>query len=229
MRRTWIKLFCDRTLHGTCFEELEPDERFGWFGYLLLAGDSPVDGKICVTENSGYTDNQIAELLKVPLELHKRTKRKCIKFGKIKILENNIIEIINWRTYQSEYCRQKKYRDKKKEESSLASLKEERRENIEKEGGEERREKREEIVTLGCNSGLSPKVTREEELPPIPSIKISYEKIKEFEQIRKEIKRLEEIRGDERQMHYHNLTEEKIREKIEGYIETYLRELKAYQ
>jgi hypothetical protein len=228
MRRTWIKLFCDRTLHGTCFEELEPDERFVWFGYLLLAGDSPVDGKICVTENSGYTDSQIAELLKVPVELHKRTKRKCIKFEKIKVLENNIIEIINWRTYQSEYCRQKKYRDKKKEESSIASLKEEEKENIEERGGEERREKREEIVTPSDNPKLQPKVTKEEELPPIPKM-ATFEKIGEFEQIRKEIKRLEEIRGDERLRHYHNLTEEKIEEKIEGFIELYMKELRAYQ
>ena len=40
MRRTWIKLFVDQTLRGTCFTELEPDERFVWFGFLLLAGDN---------------------------------------------------------------------------------------------------------------------------------------------------------------------------------------------
>lgn len=111
MRRNWIKLYCDQTLRGSCFDELKPDERFIWFGFLLLAGDSVIDGKISLTENMGYTDEQIAALLKVDNELLRRAKKKMIKFEKIRVLENNVIEIINWKKYQSEYQRQKPYRE----------------------------------------------------------------------------------------------------------------------
>lgn len=125
MRRNWIKLYCDQTLRGTCFTELAPDERFVFFGFLLLAGDSAIEGKIALTETMGYIDPQIAELLKIDLELLLRAKEKMIKFDKIKVLENNIILIVNWTKYQSEYQRQKKYREDGKEEELFSEVTEE--------------------------------------------------------------------------------------------------------
>ena len=45
-RRKWIKLYSYQTLYGTLFSEMEdPAERFVWFGFLLLAGDSPSRGR----------------------------------------------------------------------------------------------------------------------------------------------------------------------------------------
>jgi len=110
MRRTWIKLYVDQILRGTCFKELEPDERFVFIGFLLLGGDSPIEGKICVSEGVGYTDEQIAGLLEIKKELLIRSKRKCVKFEKIRIVAGNVIEIVNWEKYQSEYSRQRDYR-----------------------------------------------------------------------------------------------------------------------
>jgi hypothetical protein len=222
MRRKWIKVYVDQCLRGTMTEELEPAERWVWFGLLLLAGDSPIEGKIAISPNIGFEDHQLAELLHVDLKLFKKAKNKCIEFDKIRILPNNILEITNWKKYQSEYRRQKPYRQEKEEESPGLS-KEERLEN-----GDRRGEIGEQKVTPGYNEKLQQKVTKEEELPPIPKT-ASFEKIREFERIRNELKRLENMKNNEQERHYHNLTEEKIQEKIEGYIELYLKELRAYQ
>ena len=114
MRRTWIKLYVDQILRGSCFNELLPDERFVWFGFLLLAGDNICEGEISVTETIGYTEIQIAQLLKCDVELIKRSIKKMIEVDKISILDGNVIKIVNWQKYQSEYERLKKYKGTKK-------------------------------------------------------------------------------------------------------------------
>ena len=91
-------------------EMRDPGERFLWFAFLLLAGDSPYEGKIALTEEMGYSDEQIGSLLKCDSILVKRAKKIMVKYDKIKVLDNNIIQIINWQKYQSEYQRQKPYR-----------------------------------------------------------------------------------------------------------------------
>ena len=91
-------------------EMTDPAERFVWFGFLLLAGDSPINGKIAITENMGYTDDQLGALLKCDPRIIKSAKIKMIKYEKIAIKDNHVIEILNWGKYQSEYQRQKPYR-----------------------------------------------------------------------------------------------------------------------
>lgn len=113
MRRNWIKLYVDQCLRGTMMDELSNEERWSWIGFLLLAGDSPFEGKISLTENMGYTDQQIASLIKTPISTLKKAKEKMIKFEKIKVFDNNIIQIVNWKRYQSDYKRQKPHRNPK--------------------------------------------------------------------------------------------------------------------
>lgn len=111
MRRNWIKLYVDQCLRGTMMDEMkDPGERFLWFAFLLLAGDSPYEGKIALTEDMGYSDEQLGSMLKCDPQLIKRAKKKMVKYDKIKILKNNVIQIVNWKKYQSEYQRQKPYR-----------------------------------------------------------------------------------------------------------------------
>jgi hypothetical protein len=102
--------------------ELDEPERFVWFGFLLLAGDCAHEGKICATENSGYTDIQLSDLLRTNPELIKKAKKKFLKFEKIEIDENGIITILKWHLYQSEYLRQKSYRVKLQTEVTDSSL-----------------------------------------------------------------------------------------------------------
>lgn len=106
MRKTWVKLFVDQILRGSLFSEMEdPAERFVWFGFLLLAGDSPFEGKIALTEDIGYTDAQIASMLKCAPRLITSAKRKMVQHEKIRVLPNNVIVIVNWKKYQSDYRR----------------------------------------------------------------------------------------------------------------------------
>jgi len=122
MRRTWIKLYVDQCLRGSMMSELDEQERFVWFGFLLLAGDCAHEGWICATENSGYTDIQLADLLKTNPELIKKAKKKFLKFEKIEIEPDGIIVILKWHLYQSEYLRQKSYRVKLQTEVTDSSL-----------------------------------------------------------------------------------------------------------
>jgi len=116
IRRAWIKLYVDQVLRGTCFTELDEAERFIWFGFLLLAGDSAYPGIICATEQMGYSNEQIADLLKTSPELIKKATKKMIKYGKITVDDNGKIVICKWKIYQSEYQRQRYYRNKKQDE-----------------------------------------------------------------------------------------------------------------
>lgn len=123
MRRNWIKLYVDQCLRGTMMKELPYNERWLWFGILLLAGDSPFEGKICITENIGYTDEQIAELLETPVDVYKSAKEKMLKHNKIKVDENNVILIVNWTRYQSEYSRLRVYKSRGKKGTKKSTRK----------------------------------------------------------------------------------------------------------
>ena len=107
-RRRWIKLWTQETLHGTTLKELEPDERAVWFEALCAAGDSIKPGFICVDEDTGFTDKQLASMFKVPIELLKRalTKLQSEAVHKIKLNHDGIIEICNWERYQSDERRE---------------------------------------------------------------------------------------------------------------------------
>jgi len=94
------------------FKELNEAERFVWIGFLLLAGDSPYPGKICITKDMGYTWEQLASLLNTNTDLIGKTIDKLVQYDKIGVHLNGKIEIMNWKKYQSEYQRQKPYREK---------------------------------------------------------------------------------------------------------------------
>lgn len=114
MRRTWIKLYVNQTLRESTFKELSPDERFVWFGFLLLAADSPTDGgQIALGDDVGYTDSQLASILKCEVSLIVKAKKKLKTFEKIRVHKNGIIEIVNWKKYQSE-LKPKKEREKER-------------------------------------------------------------------------------------------------------------------
>jgi hypothetical protein len=115
-RRNWIKIYPEGFLRRTLYKEM-PDigERYAWIGFLCLAGDNSFDGKISITETMGYTDEQLAGLLDMDLNILKSAKKKMIKYDKISVDSNNVIQILSWKTYQSEYNRQRDYREEHKE------------------------------------------------------------------------------------------------------------------
>lgn len=111
-RRRWIKLWTQETLCGTTFRELEPAERFVWFGFLCLAGDSPVPGTICPYPDVAFTDDQLAKALAVPKPLLLKARDKMAAAGKVS-LNAGLIRITNWEHYQDDYARVQKHRARK--------------------------------------------------------------------------------------------------------------------
>ena len=140
-RRTWIKIYCDKWLRGSIREETL-ETRAIWIDILTLAGDSAFgdDGVISVAPGCGYTDEQIARILGVSLQVWKKNKEILKKTERISNNKTGEIIITNWKTYQSEYARQKEYRQsdngklqKKVTEKSYKQKREERRENKKRE------------------------------------------------------------------------------------------------
>ena len=110
-RRTWIKIFSDNWLRGTLREETA-GLRGIWIDILALAGDSAFGdtGKIQLGEGVGFTDEQIAGVLKVKFSEWVDAKQRLVETERIRIHAGNIIEIVNWGKYQSDYQRQMPYR-----------------------------------------------------------------------------------------------------------------------
>jgi hypothetical protein len=100
--------------------ELSPEERWVWIGLLLLAGDSNCEGIIYLRKKEdgsslGYSLITLSELLNVTLDIFQKAIEKFIKYEKIRVNEDGVIYILNWKKYQSEYQRQKPYREGEKE------------------------------------------------------------------------------------------------------------------
>jgi hypothetical protein len=74
--RTWIKVYCDKWLEGTLRED-SPDIRGVWIDLLVLAGGGRYgdSGEIKLANGIGFTDKQIAEILKMKASLWRRAKR----------------------------------------------------------------------------------------------------------------------------------------------------------
>ena len=99
-RRQWIKLWTQEVIHGTTLRELAPDERAVWFELLCVAGDSVIPGKVCISEEIGFTDDQLCKLLKVNSKLLQRSLQVLEQVGKIKTNGSGIIEVCNFIKYQ---------------------------------------------------------------------------------------------------------------------------------
>jgi len=114
-RRVWVKMWVNECLEGTIRFDFTPAERGVWYDLVLLAGRCRVPGVISANETTPYPHSYIAGLLNIDLELLEKTLEKCKVSGRIKETEHGI-ELVNWEHYQSEYQRQKPYRQGKKED-----------------------------------------------------------------------------------------------------------------
>jgi hypothetical protein len=111
---------------------LEPDERGVWYDLLNFAALSAVPGHICDKDNRPYPNAFIANRLNIPLALLESSLEKCKEEGRVRI-DDKGIHITNWDKYQSEYERQKPYREAKKPDApqiSAAVLSKEARQAI---------------------------------------------------------------------------------------------------
>lgn len=110
-RRTWVKMWVNECLEGSIRFDFSPAERSIWYDLILMAGRCRVPGIISANSNTPYPHSYIAGLLNVPIDLFESTLKKCEASGRVKETKAGI-ELINWEHYQSEYQRQKPYREK---------------------------------------------------------------------------------------------------------------------
>lgn len=113
-KRTWIKLYCYQRLHGSVSYQLTEEEQSVWDKLLCLAGlCSYQEGLISDNDGRPFPHLHIAQEIHTSEELLASTLKKCENEGRISENENGI-HITNWAAYQSEYERQKPYREAKK-------------------------------------------------------------------------------------------------------------------
>jgi len=112
--RTWVKIYCDNWLTGTLRGET-PSLRGIWADLLALAGSGKYGdtGEIKLQNDVGLTDLQLQKLLNLSRKVWQKAKKRLILTERIAINSRNIITILNWKKYQSEYERQKPHRNLK--------------------------------------------------------------------------------------------------------------------
>lgn len=111
-KRPWVKLHIIPCLGGSIRYQLTPAQRSVWYDLILLAGIQPEPGIIADSDKRPYPHSFIANRLNIPVKLLRETLALCIEEGRI-VEDEQGIHIVNWKVYQSEYQRQKFYRDKK--------------------------------------------------------------------------------------------------------------------
>ncbi len=114
MTRTWVKLYCRGWLEGSIRDE-EPEVRAVFVDLLVLAGSSQhgQNGEIMVSPGVGLTSSQVQKVLRISRKLWQKAREKLQKSGRIMFVsDTGIITICNWGKYQSEYERQRPYREK---------------------------------------------------------------------------------------------------------------------
>ncbi len=109
VRLTWVKIHISGWLHGSIRWQLNPAERGVWADLIVLAGQCLQGGRICDNDGRAFPFDFLADQLHIPLELLEATIAKCKEEGRIEVTDGVII-ITNWKAYQSEYERQKPYR-----------------------------------------------------------------------------------------------------------------------
>lgn len=119
----WIRLWPAYIVNGTTFKELNEAERGVWFSLLVMAGlNNWNPGTINIAENCPYTDDQLCKILNINPEIFRHCIEKLSSppINKIHI-NGNGIHITNWNHYQTEYQRQKPFRDGKRQKLEVTT------------------------------------------------------------------------------------------------------------
>jgi hypothetical protein len=100
----WIKVWFD-TLNDVKMNRLSAAERWCWIGILLLAGQSPVRGKLLLTESDPMTTEDIATALHLTAEELPALESCISKLVALKSLKwnNHCLEVINFKKRQEVY------------------------------------------------------------------------------------------------------------------------------
>lgn len=121
-KRRWIKLYPNESLNGSIRYQLTSAERGVWYDLMCFSSLCSNTGDISDRDCSPFPLAYIANRLNVQLPLLKSTIDKCLLEGRISEDEHGL-HITNWGRYQSEYDRQKPYREKEKERIKAERIK----------------------------------------------------------------------------------------------------------
>lgn len=117
--RRWFKVHSREWIGGTLRGET-PEIRGVWIDILALAtsGQYGDTGEIKLQNGVGLSDRQICDILAIKPSLWRKAKACLLETDRIEISQRGAISIVNWRKYQSEYNRQKPYRQAKMADST---------------------------------------------------------------------------------------------------------------
>ena len=110
-KRRWFKLYPNECINGSIRYQLSPAERSVWYDLLAFSAICSNTGLIADRDGKPLPHAFIANRFYVPEELFESAFKLCIEEGRITEDEAGI-HITNWAKYQSEYDRQKPYRQK---------------------------------------------------------------------------------------------------------------------
>jgi len=121
-KRTWIKIYCDKWVGGTIREE-PPAVRGIFIDLLALAGSGNYGevGQIKLANEVGLPDTTLQKLLRLTEDEWVPAKDRLVATDRITVTGDNIITIVNWDKYQSEYQRLREYTTKGTPESTAES------------------------------------------------------------------------------------------------------------
>ncbi|MCK4788081.1 MAG: DnaD domain protein [Desulfobacteraceae bacterium] len=115
-KRRWIKLCVTGWLHGSIRWQFTSEERGVWADLLAWAGEIQKSGAICDNDGRPLPRDFMANALNIKQELLGRVIAKCIHEGRLEDKEG-VLFVTNYEAYQSEYERQKPYRQQPGEDS----------------------------------------------------------------------------------------------------------------
>jgi len=120
--RTWVKIYCGNWIGGSLRQE-KPALRGIWADLLALCGGGQYsqEGEIKVRKDIGYTDSMLSKVLNISPKVWATSKKRLVETDRLEVKTDNILAIINWKSYQSEYERQKPQRTKSADESATES------------------------------------------------------------------------------------------------------------
>jgi len=111
-KRPWIKIYTN-ILNSSLNYELSLAEQAIFIKLICLAAEYSDDGSIVDGEGQTIPHGFLAHRINADIDIFEVALKKCIATNRIS--ENSTgLHIVKWKEYQSEYLRQKPYRDKKR-------------------------------------------------------------------------------------------------------------------
>lgn len=102
-------MYSEEWLYGS-IRKYAPETRAVWTDLQAMASKPPFCGKICISENIGYSFEQLAGLFNTPVDVFINAIDIFVFEKYISISDNKIITLLDWEKYQSEYDRLRKYK-----------------------------------------------------------------------------------------------------------------------